>query len=135
MDLEIIKIASNTENNNILKNYTFATKYKSAMCGDELKIYLKVHKEKITKLSYQSKSSVYSEASVSLLSRYVCNKSINDIKKLINNMENYYEKSNLSLKKNISYFKKLFKEKNLSRKECLMLPFKTLKKIIQKNYE
>ena len=29
MDLEIIKIASNTENNNILKNYTFATKYKS----------------------------------------------------------------------------------------------------------
>ena len=135
MDLEIIKIASNTENNNILKNYTFATKYKSAMCGDELKIYLKVHKEKINKLSYQSKSCVYCEASASLLSRYVRNKSINDIKKLINNMENYYEKSNLSLKKNISYFKKLFKEKNLSRKECLMLPFKTLKKIIQKNYE
>ena len=135
MDLEIIKIASNTENNNILKNYTFATKYKSTMCGDELKIYLKVHKEKITKLSYQSKSCVYCEASASLLSRYVRNKSINDIKKLINNMENYYEKSNLSLKKNISYFKKLFKEKNLSRIECLMLPFKTLKKIIQKNYE
>ena len=135
MDLEIIKIASNTENNNILKNYTFATKYKSAMCGDELKIYLKVHKEKINKLSYQSKSCVYCEASASLLSRYVRNKSINDIKKLISNMENYYEKSNLSLKKNISYFKKLFKEKNLSRKECLMLPFKTLKKIIQKNYE
>ena len=135
MDLEIIKIASNTENNNILKNYTFATKYKSTMCGDELKIYLKVHKEKITKLSYQSKSCVYCEASASLLSRYARNKSINDIKKLINNMENYYEKGNLSLKKNISYFKKLFKEKNLSRKECLMLPFKTLKKIIHKNYE
>ena len=54
MDLEIIKIASNTENNNILKNYTFATKYKSTMCGDELKIYLKVHKEKITKLCLAS---------------------------------------------------------------------------------
>ena len=74
------------------------------MCGDELKIYLKVHKEKIPKLSYQSKSCVYCEASASLLSRYVRNKSINDIKKLINNMENYYEKSILSLKKNISYF-------------------------------
>ena len=135
MDLEIIKIASNTENNNILKDYTFATKHKSTMCGDEIKIYLKVSKEKITKLSYQSKSCVYCEASASLLSRYVRNKSINDIKKLINNMENYYEKSNLSLKKNISYFKKIFKEKNLSRKECLMLPFKTLKRIIQKNYE
>ncbi len=135
MDLEIIKIASNTENNNILKNYTFATKYKSTICGDELKIYLKVHKQKIIKLSYQSKSCVYCEASVSLLSRYVCNKSINTIKKLINNMENYYEKNNPSLKKNTSYFNKLFKEKNLNRKECLMLPFKTLKKIIQKNYE
>ena len=135
MDLEIIKIASNTENNNILKDYTFATKHKSTMCGDEIKIYLKVSKEKITKLSYQSKSCVYCEASASLLSRYVRNKSISDIRKLINSMENYYEKSNLSLKKNISYFKKLFKEKNLSRKECLMLPFKTLKRIIQKNYE
>jgi len=135
MDLEIIKIASNTENNNILKDYTFATKHKSTMCGDEIKIYLKVSKEKITKLSYQSKSCVYCEASASLLSRYVRNKSISDIRKLINSMENYYEKSNLSLKKNISYFLKLFKEKNLSRKECLMLPFKTLKRIIQKNYE
>ena len=135
MDLEIIKIASNTENNNILKDYTFATKHKSTMCGDEIKIYLKVSKEKITKLSYQSKSCVYCEASASLLSRYVRNKSISDIRKLINSMENYYEKSNLSLKKNISYFLKLFKEKNLSRKECSMLPFKTLKRIIQKNYE
>ena len=135
MDLEIIKIASNTENNNILKDYTFATKHKSTMCGDEIKIYLKVSKEKITKLSYQSKSCVYCEASASLLSRYVRNKSISDIRKLINSMENYYEKNNLSLKKNISYFLKLFKEKNLSRKECLMLPFKTLKRIIQKNYE
>ena len=135
MDLEIIKIASNTENNNILKDYTFATKHKSTMCGDEIKIYLKVSKEKITKLSYQTKSCVYCEASASLLSRYVRNKSISDIRKLINSMENYYEKSNLSLKKNISYFLKLFKEKNLSRKECLMLPFKTLKRIIQKNYE
>ena len=109
MDLEIIKIASNTENNNILKDYTFATKHKSTMCGDEIKIYLKVSKEKITKLSYQSKSCVYCEASASLLSRYVRNKSISDIRKLINSMENYYEKSNLNLKKNISYFLKLFK--------------------------
>ena len=70
MDLEIIKIASNTENNNILKNYTFVTKYKSAMCGDELKIYLKVHIEKITKLSY-SKGCVYHQYVIMINNRKI----------------------------------------------------------------
>ena len=76
MDLEIIKIASNTENNNVLKNYTFATKYKSAMCGDELKIYLKVHKESSFYIDYFDKYLVY----------------------LSNNSFNYFTKDVISLK-------------------------------------
>ena len=36
MDLEIIKIASNTDNNNILKDYTHIAKHKNPLCGDEI---------------------------------------------------------------------------------------------------
>ena len=70
MDLEIIKIASNTDNNNILKDHTHIAKHKNPLCGDEITIYLKLNNEKIIKFYYQSKSCIYCQASVSLLSRY-----------------------------------------------------------------
>ena len=34
MDLDIIKIASDTTNNKILKDYTHRSKYKNKTCGD-----------------------------------------------------------------------------------------------------
>ena len=43
MDLEIIKIASNTDNNNILEDYTHIAKHKNPLCGDEIIIYLKLN--------------------------------------------------------------------------------------------
>ena len=35
MDLEILKIASNTENHKIIKNHTHSSKNKNPICGDE----------------------------------------------------------------------------------------------------
>ncbi len=40
MDLEILKIASNTENNKIVKNHTHYSKNKNPICGDEIQISL-----------------------------------------------------------------------------------------------
>ena len=45
MDLEILKIASNTENNKSLTNYTHSSKLKNALCGDEMQISLKIKKK------------------------------------------------------------------------------------------
>ena len=130
MDLEIIKIASNTENNNILKNYTHTAKHKNPLCGDEITIYLKLNKEKITKFYYQSKSCIYCQASVSLLSRYATNKSSLDIKYLVLEIDKYFRIDKFILPKKWHIFKKLFRKENFSRKECLLLPFKTLSKIL-----
>ena len=47
---------------------------------------------------------------------------------LIEIAENYFENKKIIFPKEWSIFKKLFNEKNLSRKECLRLPFKTLSK-------
>ena len=68
MDLEILKIASNTENHKIIHNHTHILKQKNPLCGDEMEIALKVKNNKIIDFGYQCKSCVYCQASVSLLS-------------------------------------------------------------------
>ncbi len=69
MDLEILKIASNTDNHKVLKNYTHNSKLKNPICGDEMQIAIKIDKDNILDFGYQCKSCVYCQASVSLLSR------------------------------------------------------------------
>ena len=80
MDLKILQIASNTENNKIVKNYTHNAKFKNPICGDEMEINLNIKEEKILDFGYQCKSCVYCQASVSLLSRNATNKSIINLK-------------------------------------------------------
>ena len=131
MDLEIIKIASDTDNNNVLEDYTFVSKHKNHLCGDEIKIYLKLNKEKVTKFYYQSKSCVYCQASVSLLSKYATNKSLQSIRLLVKKIDEYINVDEFILPKKMIIFKKLFKKKNFARKECLLLPFKALSKVLK----
>ena len=40
MDLRILEIASHTENNKILKNFTHKSKNKNPLCGDVMEITL-----------------------------------------------------------------------------------------------
>ena len=47
MDLKILQIASNTENNKIVKNHTHNAKLKNPICGDEMEIRLNVKDEKL----------------------------------------------------------------------------------------
>ena len=130
MDLEILKIASNTENNKIVKNHTHYSKNKNPICGDEMQISLNVKKGKIIDFGYQSNSCIYCQASISLLSRKSINKKISNIKELLNVAENFYKKEKHSFPKKWSLFNKIFNKKNISRKECLLLPFKTLAKAL-----
>tara|TARA_B100001996_G_scaffold200219_1_gene153241 strand:+ start:1459 stop:1854 length:396 start_codon:yes stop_codon:yes gene_type:complete len=126
MDLEILKIASNTENHKILKNHTHNSKLKNPICGDEMQISLKIDKNNIVDFGYQCKSCVYCQASVSLLSKNSINKSTSNIKNFINITEVFFEKENVVFPKEWSIFSKIFNKKNISRKECLLLPLKTL---------
>jgi len=131
MDLEILKIASNTDNHKVLKNYTHNSKLKNPICGDEMQIAIKIDKDNILDFGYQCKSCVYCQASVSLLSRASIKKSISSIKSLLNLAETFFEKENVIFPKEWIVFKKIFNKKNSSRKECLLLPFKTLTKALR----
>ena len=131
MDLDILKIASYAENQKVLNNFTYQSKHKNPIWGDVIEISLLVKKNKIKDFGYQCKSCIYCQASVSLLSRKSINKSINSIKELLYFVETFFEKDRSVFPKKWSVFNKLFDKKNISRKECLMLPFKTLSKALK----
>ena len=131
MNLDILKIASDTNNNKSIKNYTHHSKLKNSMCGDEMQIDLIIKKNKIIDFGYQGKSCVYCQASVSLLSRKSINKKILNIKNLLKISETFFEKKNATFPKEWSAFNKIFNKQNISRKECLLLPFKTLAKALK----
>ena len=131
MDLEIIKIASNTDNHRVLKNHTHNAKLKNPICGDEMEVSIKIAKDNIIDFGYQCISCVYCQASVSLLSENIINKKILSIKKLLKIVDSFFDKEDIIFPKDWSIFKKIFNKKNISRKECLLLPFKTLKKALK----
>ena len=131
MDLEILNIASNTENHKILKKHTHHSKLKNPICGDEMEVSVKVVKDNIVDFGYQCKSCVYCQASVSLLSRNSINKTISNVKNLSKVAETFFEKENVIFPKEWLVFNKIFNKKNISRKECLLLPFKTLTKALK----
>ena len=130
MDLEILKIASNTENHKIINDHTHKSKQKNPLCGDEMEIALKVKNNKIIDFGYQCKSCVYCQASVSLLSLKSINKPIEKVKEIVIQALSFFEKNDNSFSKEWVLFNKLFDKKNISRKECLLLPFKALSKAL-----
>ena len=129
MDLEIIKIAEDTKNNKDLKNHTHHSKLKNHLCGDEIQIKLIVKNDKIVKFGYEGKSCVYCLAAASLLSKISINKKVMKINELCDDSKLFFEGNSKIIDK-WKIMKKLFKEKNQSRKECILLPFKALKKIV-----
>ena len=131
MDLRILEIAAHTENNKIVENYTHKTKHKNPLCGDEMEISLVVKDDIVKDMGYQCKSCVYCQASVSLLSRKIKEKKVDDIRKFIKVGEQLFEDAKVSMEKHWKDFKEILDKKNLSRKECLLLPLRTIAKALK----
>ena len=135
MDLKIIEIASHTENQKVIKNYTHQSKNKNPLCGDEMEISLIVKDNIVEDIGYQCKSCIYCQASVSLLSRFVMQAPIEKITVFLSQASSFFDESFENLKKinikGFEDFKNIMNSKNISRKECLLLPFKTLSKALK----
>jgi len=134
MDLKILEIASNTENHKVIKNHTHQSSNKNPLCGDEMEISLIVKDNIIEDMGYQCKSCIYCQASVSLLSRWVIQLPIEKILDFVSKAEFFFDENFDQSKKinvkDLKDFKKIMNPENISRKECLLLPFKTLSKAL-----
>ena len=130
MDLEVLDIAANTDNNRNIKNRTHVSKLKNSLCGDEMQIELIMKNKKILDFGYQGKSCVYCQASASLLSKISINNQKEKINNLCDNAEFYFDDTVKITDKRLIPLKKLIKKENINKKDCILLPFKTLKKIV-----
>ena len=131
MDLRLLEIASHTENNKVIENFTHKSKHKNPLCGDEMEISLIVENDVIKDMGYQCKSCIYCQASVSLLSRKIKEKKVKEIISFISVGEQLFNDAKVSLEKHWKDFKEILDKKNLSRKECLLLQLRTIAKALK----
>ena len=130
MDIKILEIASDTNNNKLLDTHTHISKLKNPLCGDEIQIKLLIKNDKIIDFGYQGDSCIYCQASASLLSKISINKKINKINELCDDAKSFFDGNHKIFEEKWTNLSKIFNSKNLARKECILLPFKTLKKIV-----
>ena len=93
-------------------------------------INLVIKKDKIIDFGYQGKSCIYCQASANLLSKISINKPKSKINELCDDAKSFFEGDSEVIKKKWRLMNKLFNSKNKIRKECILLPFKTVKKIV-----
>ena len=132
MNLEILKIASNTNNFKDLKKYTHYSKLKNSLCGDEIHIKLVIKNHKIINFGYQGKSCIYCQASASMLSNKLISYETIKIRELCNYANDYFNENQKNLKKEWKFLGKLLSQKNVDRQKCILLPFNALKMIVSK---
>ena len=132
MNLEILKIASNTENFKDIKKYTHYSQSKNPLCGDEIHIKLVINNQKIIDFGYQGKSCVYCQASASMLSNKLISYETKKIRELCNYANYYFNENQKNLKKEWKFLSKLLSHENAARQKCILLPFNALKKIVTK---
>ena len=130
MDINILKLASDTKNNKYIGNCTHSTKFKSQICGDEIEIFLIIKDNMIKDFTYQSQSCIYCNASANIASKNFKKKSKSKIKNFLKLLEQFNDKENILFPNEWKDFKKIFNKKNFARKDCITLPIKALKKII-----
>ena len=131
MNLEILKIASDTTNHKNLNHCTHKSKHKNPICGDEMEVGVKISKNQILDFAYQCKSCIYCQASASVLSKFSINKTVKSINESINFFNTFFENHDVKIPRDLKKFEILFSEENLSRKDCILLPFKTLSKALK----
>ena len=127
---EIIKIAADTSNTGIKRNSNLIATSKNKICGDEITIEIEVFNNKIERMSYETESCVFCQASASMLSKVIKKSNINNIRNDINEIVVLYKDKKIVLKKQYKPFRKLFQQKYKERFSCILLPFNTLLKIV-----
>jgi len=128
---KIFKIASNNKFYGLKNIYTHKSITKNSKCGDKIKIEVIMQKKKIISIRYETESCLLCEASASILANKIKLFTINDINQDIKILSKIVKKKGFILPIKFKVFKDLINKDNLSRFECIMLPFKGLVKALE----
>ena len=129
---EIIKIASNTSNVGLKNDYTFKSSKKNSMCGDLIKVELKVKKSIINSMRYETESCIYCNASASLMAKQIRGLSIHRVKKDLNKLRSCrLDLKSFQFPNKFKKFQSLFKKTNINRLNCIFLPLDAVLKALK----
>ena len=128
---DIIRLASNTSNVGLKKEYSHKISLKNSTCGDKITLELIADKKKISSMKYETISCVYCEASASLLSSKIKNVKLKDIKNDFITLKKISLKKNVKIPKRLSDFKTLLNSDNFNRFKCIFLPIDAVLKALK----
>ena len=129
---EIIKIASDTSNSGIRNKSNLIGTAKNKICGDKITIEIEVLNNKVERMSYETESCIFCQASASLLAKIIKRSNIDNLRKDVNEINMLYKTKKIVLKKKYKPFRKLFQQKYKERFNCILLPFNALLKVVNK---
>ena len=127
---EIIKIASDTSNYGVKNNSSYIATSKNKICGDKITIEIEILNNKIKRMSYETESCVFCQASASLLSKIIKKANIKSLQIDLSEINMLHKNEKIILKKKYKPFRKLFQQKYKERYNCILLPFNALLKVV-----
>jgi nitrogen fixation NifU-like protein len=127
---EIIKIASDTSNYGIKKNSNLVATSKNKICGDKITVEIEISDNRIERMSYETESCIFCQASASLLSKIIKKSNIENLRDDISEIIISRKNKKILLKKKYKSFRKLFQQKYNERFDCIFLPFNALLKVV-----
>tara|TARA_B110000971_G_C19767707_1_gene389385 strand:- start:158 stop:565 length:408 start_codon:yes stop_codon:yes gene_type:complete len=127
---EIIKIASDTSNYGIKENSNLVSTSKNKICGDKITVEIEISDNRIERMSYETESCIFCQASASLLSKIIKRSNIENLRVDISEIIISRKNKKIFLKKKYKPFKKLFQKKYNERFDCIFLPFNALLKVV-----
>ena len=133
IDKKIIRIASNTKFEGLIKIYTHKSSAKNHLCGDYIKIELIADKSKIKSMRYETESCILCEASASLLANKIRNFNLKDLYKALTYLRNIKKSKKIFLPRKLKEFHKIINSKTLDRVNCVILPMEALLKALKIN--
>ena len=101
-------------------------------CIDNINIYVKIENDIIVDAYFDGEACAISTASTSIMLKEIIGKSIDDVKKFIDNFEAMVDEKDYdeSIMRESLAFNEIYKQQ--SRKTCATLPYKALLKIVNK---
>tara|TARA_B100001057_G_C22433524_1_gene788381 strand:+ start:157 stop:543 length:387 start_codon:yes stop_codon:yes gene_type:complete len=127
IDSKLLRMASNTRFYGLKNNYTYKTNLKNSKCGDKISIEISLKKNIIKEIRYETEACIFCQASASTLASIAKNTSFDKLKINLNKYLNLSKK----IPRKFDNLAFLLKKKYMSRKDCVLLPFKAFYKAIK----
>jgi len=131
MNKRILSIVNDLDDYGRLKKCSLIVSHKNKICGDKVKIYLNIKKNKIDNIKYHLNSCLFCHASTSVLVKIIKKKNISYCQKFIKKiLHSEFGKTNL--KKRYKLLNILLNKKYILRKDCIYVPIYAINKINKK---